>query len=299
MLTTTLLFSIAILAPAKARPVEPPPAADFAPSPDRIPADGVRILANTDEEYRSLRERTVRRVAPDAPSRLVVFSGGVPVLDRGLRLAKRIAGGGDPASPVEEGIAEDAVVSPDGRFAVLATTRYRRAAPSGQELGVPRGVTDVVWIDPAHPEGLWSVRLEDGRWIRRIVPLSARHGVALSTLVDPDSREGDFRIFGPEGIEELRIPESEAVASDIVVTAEGAFVGIDLLFASRPGLPDRGVAVLDRAYGKRWTYTWSYGAEDEPKSWKLEDSGILEVTTPKNLRRFDRAGKPIGSTRRR
>jgi len=67
----------------------------------------------------------------------------------------------------------------------------------------------------------------------------------------------------------------------------------------RQTLPHRGVLVLDLLHGTRLTYTWRYGADDEPVSWKLDDSGVFEVTTTTHVRRFDRNGKPFAASRRR
>ena len=304
MLDTLLAFSLVLFAPAKTRPAEPPPVVEVDPGAVPVPKDGVRIFSRNDKDYQSVAVPPDRRTAPDAESRLVVFRDGVALLDRGLRVAKRVVGEEEPsAAPMEEGIAEDAVLSPDGRYAVLATTRYRRTAPTptgpGSAPEDARGRTELVWIDPDHPAGLWSVVLEDGRWVKKIVPLSARRGVAVSTLADPEDPDGDFRIYGPEGIQEMRIPESEGITAEIVATGGGGFVAVGILLPGRPGLPDRALTVLDLTYGTRWSYTWSYGGDDEPVSWKLGDTGILEVTTPLLVRTFDRSGKPMGVKKRK
>lgn len=304
MLDATALVLLVLLAPAKTRPEVPAPVADTVPVFERIPSNGVRLFESNDPDYLSLGIPGDRRIAPQAGSRLVVFRDGAPVLDRGLRVEKWLAeADGASKPPVEEGAADDAVVAPDGRFAVLASTRFRRvASPPGRPSEAPgkaRGVTELVWIDPAHPEGRWTTPLENGRWIQTIVPLSPVRGVAVSTLADPDDPDADFRIYGPDGKESMRIPETEGVTAEIASASHGGFVAVDLLFPDRIGLPNRGVTVLDLTYGTRWTYTWTYGSDGEPTSWRLDDMGILEVTTPESVRSFDRNGKPIRLGKRR
>ena len=161
------------------------------------------------------------------------------------------------------------------------------------------GVTELVWIDADHPEGLWTVPLENGRWIRTIVPISERRGVAVATLADPDERDADMRIIGPDGIEKLRIRESDGSTSEIVATPHGNFLAVGLLYPERLGKPNQGIVILDLTYDTRWTYTWTYGDDAEPLSWKIDDTGVLQVTTPLAIRSFDRLGKPIGFVKRK
>ena len=46
--------------------------------------------------------------------------------------------------------------------------------------------------------------------------------------------------------------------------------------------------VFDLAHGTQWTYTWRYGSEAEPVSWKLQSQGVLAVKLPGGARRFTR-----------
>ena len=80
--------------------------------------------------------------------------------------------------------------------------------------------------------------------------------------------------------------------------SHGEFVAVDLAYPDRPGLPHRGVLVLDLARDSRWTFAWRYGDDDEPVSWKLQDTGVLEVTTPSHVKRFDRKGKALAAAGR-
>ncbi len=260
--------------------------------------DIVRLFSADDPEYQSLDIPDARRVASEAVRRLVVFRGGAPVSDRGLGNEKRVverASSANAASEYEDGFVEDAEVSLDGRFALVLSTRYRKPVDPGTGVET-KGKTDLTWIDPAHPEGLWSVSLERERWVKKVLLLSPKHGVAISTLTDPNG-PADLRLYGPEGREMLRLKGEEASVVDMTTTSQGAFLAVDLAYPDRPALPNRGVLVLDLLHGTRWTYTWSYGKDGEPLSWSLADTGILEVKTPGGTRCFDRNGKPLKAPR--
>lgn len=304
MPTAVLLASLLLLAPAKARIAVPLPP-DLVAAPDsREIRRGVRIFSKSDGEYASLSIPARAQLFPEADERLVVFRDGAPVFDRGLRVSTQVTGTiRDAAGELEEGVAEDAVVSADAQFALLATTHFRRPAlKSGEPRETPRratGVTELIWIDADHPQGLWTVPLENGRWIKSIVPLAPRRGVAVSTVADPDEADADMRILGPEGMELLRIRETEGSTTQLVTTPLGAFLAVDLLYPDRLGMPNEGITVLDLTYDTRWTYTWTYGDDAEPLSWKLDDTGVLQVTTPAAVRSFDRKGKPLGLVKRK
>ena len=255
--------------------------------------DGVVLLTASDPEYLRLELPADLQLAPEAFSRLVVFRDGVPLLDRGLR-DERLSVSTAPSE--ERGYVEDAEVSADGRVAVIVSTSYRRTLTSGEAK--TEAETELTWIDPEHPKGLWSVALEEGRWVKKAVPLSEKRGVAVSTCRDLDG-PADLRYFGPDGAELLRVNEDESSLVDMVATNHGAFFAADLVFPTRPGVPDRGILVLDLLRGTRWTYTWSYGGEGEPVSWNLEETGILQVNIPGAVLRFDRNGKTLGSSRSR
>ena len=266
--------------------------------------DAVVLLATSDPEYARLRLPADSKLVPEASSRLVVFRDGAPLLDRGLRDERVFVSpaGGDTPN-VEKGYVEDAEISADGRVAVIVSTSYRRPLTSPSAGGQPREApvkaeTELTWIDPEHPRGLWSVTLEDGRWAKKAIPLSGKRGVAVSTCRDMDA-PADLRYFGPDGAELFHMREEESSVVNMVATSYGAFLAADLVFPPRPGVPDRGILVLDLLKGTRWTYTWSYGKEGEPISWNLEETGILEIKTPGQVFRYDRNGKILGTSRRR
>lgn len=303
MLAPTLAFLV-LLAPAKAQRAEPPPVEAVALPEVTVVRTGVKLLTKVDQDYQELVVSERAKRYPESESRLVVFRDGVPIIDRGLRISTQIAAQKNPdAAEVEEGLAEDAVVSSDARFAVLATTQFKRPAQQrGDRVDLPRpavGVTELRWIDAEHPEGKWTVKLEDGRWIRTIVPISGKRGVAIATLADPDERDADMRILGPDGVETLRIRESEGSTAEIVATPHGNFVAVGLLFPPRLNMPNQGITVLDLTYDTRWTYSWTYGDDAQPLSWKIDDTGVLVVTTPLAIRSYDRLGKPIRSVKRK
>lgn len=229
----------------------------------------------------------------------MVFRGGSAIFDRGLRNEKVAAplsrAGDSPAE--EEGYVEDAEVSPDGGYAVVLSTRYRRPI-SPPDAVATRGRTELTWIDPAHPRGLWSVQLEEGRWVKSVVPLALRHGVAVASVADADG-PADLRLYGPEGAEVLRLKGEEGSVIAMKAASHGAFLAVDLAYTDRQDFPNRGIAVLDLLQGTRWNYSWSYGGDDEPIAWNLADSGVLEITTPGGTQSYDRNGKPLRKTRRR
>lgn len=279
---------VALLAALSAAASVPPPAADV-----------VRVLPADSPEYLQLAIPDSVRVAPDAASRLVLFRGGVPVLDRGLAIDVQVVPqpAGSGAAKVEQGYVENAEVSLDGRFAVLLATRYKKTIGFRDEVET-EGKSELTWFEPAHPKGLWSVTLENGVWVKRVLLLSARHGVAVSTITDLNG-PADLRLFGPEGIETMRLRREDGSVVDMRTTSHGVFLAVDLAYPERGGLPDRGVLVLDLLHGTRWTYTWRYGEEHEPMSWNLADTGILEVSTADGLRVFDRNGKPLRASRKK
>lgn len=285
----------AVLLLAMAHP-SPAPAADLA-AIDAVAGDRVTILTAADPAYRGLTVPDRARIAPEAPTRLLVFLGGSCVLDRGLR-EERPAPQSDGSAVEQRGIAERAMLSVDGQVALVETIRYVNRAETGQGTIIAnsatlRGSTDLTWIDPYHPGGKWVFTLDAGRWLKKAVPLARRRGVAVATYREI-AGEADFRLLGPDGKESVAIPEGEAWALDIQASPDGRYVAVDQGYAAHPGRPDRGVLVVDVAAGSRWTYTWTYGGDDEPTSWNLEDGGVLVVARPggKTLR-FAPGGAPL------
>jgi hypothetical protein len=258
-----------------------------------------------DPQYAELRVEPGDRTHPEAAERLVVFHGGRAVLDLGLRSEQRLV----PASeaqggvPLEEGELDSAEFSPDGRSAAILSTRYRRAAApqdplDSREAPRPTGETTVTFVDARHPEARFSVPIEKGRWVKAVLALAGGHGLALSTTAGLDA-PADLEFFGPDGRMSHHVPEAEASVKGLTATENGAFLAVDLAYPPHHGLPDRGVLVLDLLTAKRWTYRWSYGADNEPTSWALDESGILEVRLPGQVARYDRSGALLGSARAR
>jgi hypothetical protein len=311
MTKAPLLFSLALALaalPLRAGEAPDPPAreTEAAPAVEAPVPDHVEFYVQGQPEYARLRVEPGHRTAPDAPDRLVVFHGGRPVLDLGLRDEQRLvpASGAQTEETLEEGIVEKAEIAPDGRSAAILSTRYRRAAgaetlpPDSQEPPRPTGTTTLTFVDARHPDARFNVSVENGRWVKEVLPLSAAHGLAVSTTRGIDA-PADLEIFGPDGHETFRAPETEASVKGLTATNNGAFLAADLAYPERPGLPQRGILVLDLLQGTRWTFTWSYGTDGEPTSWSLDESGVLEVRLPGRIVRYDRNGVPIDSRRAR
>lgn len=291
---------LAANAPRAGKPEPVPLPADPLP----IEAAGVRLFTRDDPEYLRLESPSEIQIAPEARSHLVVFRAGTPVLDRGMRRERRAVAPprGGAGSWMEEGVLEEAQVSADGRLAVVISTRYRRAVETKRgeaDSDTPSASrTELTWIDAEHPSGRWTVALEEGRWVRKVIPLPMKRAIAVSTFLGPDD-PADLRLYEPGGREVLRMSEDEASVADMTATSLGGFLAVDLKFPPRRGMPDRGLVVLDLLHGTRWTYAWSYGGEGEPVSWHLEDTGILEVKIPGASLRYDRNGKLLERVRDR
>jgi len=300
-------FALAALLAAKTPPApEEPHVVDDVLRPasatDDAPRDGVRVYRSDDPTYKKLESKEPNRALPEAVSRLVVMHDGAMVLDRGLKNDSwTVETGGRVGGSRVEGVVEDAAVADDGSFAVVLTTTYRRPpqskADKTKELPPPVGVSEMAWIDPLHPDGKWTQVLEQGRWAKQILPLSFTQGVAVSTIQALDG-PADLRILGPDGKSRLRLDEAEGSVLSLDAASHGVFLAVDIAYPDRQQLPHRGVVVLDLVHGTRWAYQWRYGSDEEAVKWQLDDSGVLEVTTPVHVRRFDREGKPLSTTKR-
>jgi hypothetical protein len=305
MTKATPLLALALAALAlgadvpDAPPASPSPAAPLVAAP---PPDRIAPFVTGEEEYARLRVEPGSRIAPEAADRLVVFQGGRPVLDLGLRNEYHLVPGSQaPTEEVfEEGIVEIAEIAPDGRSAVILSTRYRRPADEGAatpELGEkpqPQGESVLTWVDAKRPEARFSVELHDGRWVREVIPLSAGNGLAVSTTRGLEA-PSDLRVFGPDGRETFHHSEDEAAVTGLAASNNGGFLAASLAFPERPGFPQQGVLVLDLLHGTHWTYSWSYGGEGEPISWSLKESGVLEVRLPGRIMLYDQNGTPVGT----
>jgi hypothetical protein len=181
---------------------------------------------------------------------------------------------------------------------VLVASRYhRREAGSSNLMDANPHVewsttVELTLIEPGHPEGLWSVTLEDGLWVKSVVPLPRAAGVAVSTHATMDG-PADLRLYGPDGDLLYRMADRGASTIGLRATGNGAFLAADVAYSGKAEGPDRGILVLDLLQGTRWTYAWSYGKESEPLSWDLQETGILEIRTASSTVRYDRNGKPL------
>ena len=274
----------------------PPPAAKIS-----VPAAShVAVYAASAPEYRELKIPGTVRTEPKAAVRLVVFRNGQCILDRGLLDSRNEGNVGSNGSLVvqETGVIERAAAAPDGREAVVASTRFvgrvdMTPGVTSTANDFLRGVTTLTLVDPTHPDGRWQVTLEDGRWVRDLAVLSASSGIVVTSFVPRDG-PADVRILDASGHEKLRVPDSRADTASIATSCDaGCFVAADLKFRDAGPLPERGVIVFDLAHGTSWTYTWRYGSDAEPLKWTLERGGVLAVQLPGATRRFGPDGRPL------
>src|SRR5512147_944423 len=111
-------------APRDAQPADRPQSASVAvaaAAPSRV------VLMGADgPEYQALAIPKSYKSDPDATLRLLVFRDGLCIRDRGLVQAHETRDGGGAGTTImeETGITERAAVAPDGREAVIASTRY-------------------------------------------------------------------------------------------------------------------------------------------------------------------------------
>lgn len=298
--SATVLLAAALLAgfpwlrhPDRSEPATPP-----APAVDS--GNRVAVLASESPDYRSLRIPDSVKTDPAASVRLVVFRRGVCILDRGLRDARRDSNAGDRGSLVvqESGVTERAAAAPDGRDAVVATTRFvsrvdMTPGVTSTKNDTVTGATTLTLIDPDHPDGRWQLTLEDGRWVKDLIVLPASSGVVLTTFL-PRNGPTDLRILDATGREKIRVPETRAEILSVKTSCEaGCFVAAAASFKDLATLPEQGVMVFDVARGTSWTYGWRYGSGDEPESWSIGRAGVLTVKVPGRTRRFDATGRPL------
>jgi len=117
LLAVSLLAGVLPTEGAQA-PAKAPPAPPVAP-------DRVVLLAATDEAYRALAIPRAYKTSAFAPTRLLVFRGGLCIRDHGLAESRKGDEGGAQKSGIiqETGRIERAYVSEDGREAIVAKTR--------------------------------------------------------------------------------------------------------------------------------------------------------------------------------
>jgi hypothetical protein len=299
VLSTALLAGLPWIRGSATASPEPAVSAAAAPAAPSSP-NRVAVMGAGSPDYRALAIPRSVRTDPDASLRLLVFREGICVLDRGLRDAHEDSTAGARGSMIvrEDGIIERAAASPEGREAVVVSTRYvsrvdvtpGTTSTAGDLL---RGPTTLTLVDPGHPDGRWQVTLEDGRWVKDVEVLPGSNGVVVTTFL-PRTGPSDLRVLDALGREKLRVPESRAETVSVRTDCSiGCFVAADLKFPEQLALPERGVMVFDLARGTSWTYSWRYGGDGEPLSWALGNGGILEVKLPAGTARFDPAGRPL------
>jgi hypothetical protein len=272
---------------------EPAASSHVAGSPNRVV-----LYAADAAEYRALAIPKSYKSHPEATLHLLVFRDGLCIRDRGLVQIQETGGGGEAGKLVmeETGVTERAFVAADGRGAVIAKTRYvsRVDLTPGKTSAADdtvKSVTTLTLIDPRHPDGLWQVTIEDGRWVKDLLVLPASMGVAITTFL-PRTGPADLRILDADGRETTHVPESSGEAIRLEA-ASGGYVAAEFAFPDDASVWECGVVVFDLAHGTQWTYGWRYGGGTEPTSWTLQDRGVLAVKLAKGTQRFDAAGRRL------
>ena len=270
--------------------------------PGSIPATAIRVLDAEERAYASLGIPNDARVNPEAKTRLLILRDGRLLIDYGLKHSVSSVpkpGGGR----WQEEVVERVEVAGDESSAILQRYLFR-GVPNGEGEGSPEDSpfrrlaevdllsTELVWIDADHPEGLWSVTLEADRWLKNMLILPQRQGVALSTTMG-NTGGADLRLYGGFGREILTLSEIEASVTRLDATLDGTFLLVDLAYPARADLPDRGVRIFNMPTGSHWTYTWSYGQPNEPVSYEMLETGALQVRLPGEIHIYDPSGNLV------
>ena len=255
--------------------------------------DRMELFNRDDPAYAALAISPALTSYPEAGLRLVVFRDGAVVFNHGLRdedYRPRNPAGGTGDRPLFEGrsVTDAVELAPDGLTAVIMETRI--APPS--RGGSLEGDVGITWIDPGHPRGRWSLELPPGRFPSHIHVLDQQSGFALMTAA-PNSDGADFTLYDIEGNVEYHLDDVAGKVLEFRITRAAAFIGLDIAYPERPGLPDRTLTILDRLQNAQWHYSWTYGGPAEPTDWTLMDDGVLEIRTPGRTVRYDRTGEPI------
>lgn len=264
------------------------------------------IVDRTDPDYEQAAVPSSARLHPEEERRLLLYHGERPVLDRGIRVLRSLTEerGRDGSGYLEEqGFVERAHISADARTAVVVASSYRLRRNT-DTLGLLDPETDrtlgtessLTWIDPGGHSRNWTVSFGEGRLVESVHPVESARGVAVTT-VESEGENPDFRVYGPTGELEIFIDAFEATALEIRSVENGTFLGVDLGYSGRTGLPDRGILVLDLLRGGRWTYRYRYGSGREPVEWVLDGTGVLTVRTVDRHFQYDRFGNPLDGKR--
>ncbi len=270
--------------------------------PGSVPATSIRVLTADERAYTSLGIPEDARINPEANTRLLILRDGHLLIDYGLKHALSSVprpGGGR----WQEEIVERVEVAGDESSAILQKFRFRGVADREGETNpednpfrrlaeVDLLSTELTWIDADHPEGLWSVTLEADRWLKSLLILPARRGVALSTTKGNGGR-ADLRLYNGTGREILTLSEIEASVTSLDATLDGTYLLVDLAYPIRADLPDRGVRIFNMLAGSHWTYTWSYGEPNEPVSYEMLETGALHLRLPGEIHVYDAAGSLV------
>jgi hypothetical protein len=298
LLTGSLLAGLPWLRASSTAP--PQPGAETAVgSTASTPTDRVVLVSADAPEYRALAIPKSYKSNPDAALHLLVFRDGLCIRDRGLIQTRKTGSGDGPGTLVmeETGVTERATVASDGREAVVASTRYvsRVDVTPGTTSTVGdtvRSTTTLTFVDPKHPDGLWQVTLENGRWVKDLLVLPASAGLAVTTFL-PRTGPSDLRILDGTGREILRVPETAGETLRLEASAHGGFLAAEIAFHDGVSPWERGVMVFDVRQGTQWTYGWRYGTPEEPTSWTLQDAGVLSIKAGSGTRRFDPSGRRL------
>lgn len=271
--------------------------AAVAAAPSSLSSPSHIVLLRVDSaDYRALAIPKSYKSEPDALLHLLVFRDGLCVRDRGLMQIHDTTDAGKPGMIMmqETGVTERAAVAPDAREAIVASTRYVSRVDvtpghTSTKDDTVTGATTLTLVEPAHPDGRWTLTLEHGRWVKDLIVLAHGKGVALTSFV-PRNGPTDVRILGPDGREAFRVPETSGETLRVDASPDGGFVAAEMSFAEGASPFERGVTVFDLAHGTQWTYGWRYGGDEEPSSWTLQDQGVFAIVLPGGKRRFDPAG---------
>ncbi len=253
--------------------------------------DGLVLINRDNPDYAAQNISPAISSYPEAGLRLLVFRNDAIVFNHGLRDdTSQPQGAGAEGRRLFEGrTVTDAVeLAPDGLTAIIIETRLDPPKRDGSL----KGDVGVTWIDPMNPRGRWSLDLPSGRFASHIHVLDRQSGFALMTAT-PDGDGADFTLYDSEGGVEYHLDEVAGNVLEFRITRAAGFIGLDIAYPERPGLPDRTLLVLDRLQNARWHYSWTYGDPEEPTEWILMDNGVLEIRTPGKTVQFDRTGEPI------
>lgn len=265
-------------------------------------ADHIAVADSSSPGYLEIPILPEVRVRPDADERLLVFRDGEVLLDLGLRDENEITQpmGSDGTPWIQErGVKDIAHIAHDARSAVVVSTSFLlRSVPDGYRgMGasaerVAQARSSLNWIDADHPGGRWTLELEQNRLFGIVHVFAGARGV-LVTTGGGDGGSTDLRVLGPDREPIVHLEDLASGVPAIDPTPTDLFLAVDLSFLPAEGRADRGILVVDMLRESHWVYAWTYGSDEEPISWELEDTGVLVVQKPGETVRYDRLGLPL------